>query len=59
MESFWGTLKTELVYRTHYSTRAQTKSAIFAYFEGWYNRQRRHSTLGYLSPVQFEQLFVS
>ena len=59
MESFWGTLKTELVYRTHYRTRAEAKNAIFAYIEGWYNRQRRHSTLGYLSPEQFEQQFRS
>jgi putative transposase len=57
MESFWGTLKTELVYRAHYRTRAEAKNAIFAYIEGWYNRQRRHSTLGYLSPEQFEQQF--
>jgi transposase InsO family protein len=35
MESFWGTLKTELVYRQHYRTRAQAKTAIFAYIEGW------------------------
>ena len=59
MESFWGTLKTELVYRTHYRTRAEAKNTIFAYIEGWYNRQRRHSTLGYLSPEQFEHQFVS
>jgi putative transposase len=57
MESLWGTLKTELVYRAHYRTRAEAQNAIFAYIEGWYNRQRRHSTLGYLSPVQFEQQF--
>jgi len=57
MESFWGILKTELVYRAHYRTRAEAKTAIFAYIEGWYNRQRRHSTLGYLSPEQFEQQF--
>src|SRR5258708_8302181 len=59
MESFWATLKTELVYRQHYHTRAEAKSAIFAYIEAWYNRQRRHSTLGYLSPQQFEQQFQS
>ncbi len=59
MESFWATLKTELVYRSHYRTRAEAKNAIFAYIEGWYNRQRRHSTLGYLSPQQFEQQFQS
>ena len=57
MESLWGTLKTELVYRQHYRTRAEAKNAIFAYIEGWYNRQRRHSTLGYLSPAEFEQQF--
>jgi putative transposase len=59
MESFWGTLKTEMVYRQHYNTRAEAKSAIFAYIEGWYNRQRRHSSLGYLSPEQFEHQFWS
>ncbi len=57
MESFWHTLKTELIYRPHYHTRAEAKNAIFAYIEGWYNRQRRHSTLGYLSPAEFEQQF--
>ena len=55
MESLWGTLKTELIYRHHFRTRAEAKNAIFAYIEGWYNRQRRHSALGYLSPEQFEQ----
>ena len=59
MESFWATLKTELIYRHHYHTRADAKNAVFAYIEGWYNRQRRHSTLGYLSPQQFEQHFQS
>lgn len=59
MESFWGTLKTELIYRQHYRTRAEAKTAIFVYIEGWYNRQRRHSALGYLSPEQFEQQFAS
>lgn len=57
MESFWGTLKTELVYRRQFHTRAQAKNAIFEYIEGWYNRKRRHSTLGYLSPEQFEHQF--
>ncbi len=59
MESFGATLKTELVYRAHYRTRAEAKNAIFAYIEGWYNRRRRHSTLGYLSPEQFEHQFQS
>lgn len=59
MESFWGTLKIELVYRQRYQTRAEGKNAIFAYIEGWYNRQRRHSSFGYLSPEQFEHQFAS
>jgi transposase InsO family protein len=59
MESFWGTLKTELVYRRHYYTRTEAKTAIFSYIEGFYNRQRRHSSVGYLSPEQFEQQFWS
>jgi len=54
MESFFGTLKSELVYHRRYRTRAEAKSDIFRYIEGFYNRRRRHSTLGYLSPDQFE-----
>lgn len=55
MESFFATLKTECATQ-RYATRAQARQAIFEYIENWYNRQRRHSTLGYLSPVAFEQL---
>jgi len=55
IESFWGTLKTELVYRRHFHTRAEAQNAIFADLEGWYNRRRPHSTLGFLSPEQFDQ----
>ena len=54
MESFFGTLKSELTHHRHYQTRAQAKSDIFLYIEGFYNRRRRHSALGYLSPDQFE-----
>ena len=54
MESFWATLKTELVYREHYATRAQAQQSIFEYIEVFYNRQRLHSALGYLSPAAFE-----
>ena len=57
MESCWGTRKTELVYRQHYETRPEAQSAIFAYIEGGYNRQPRHSSLGYLSPQPFEHHF--
>jgi transposase InsO family protein len=56
MESFFATLKSECV-RAAFITRAQARTAIFEYIEGWYNRQRAHSALGYLSPVQFEAQF--
>jgi putative transposase len=54
-ESFFGTLKTELVYFSRFRTRAEAREAIFDYIEIFYNRQRRHSTLGYLSPAEFER----
>jgi putative transposase len=53
-ESFFATLKAECV-RHPFATRAQARTAIFDYIEGWYNRQRLHSALGYLSPEQFER----
>jgi len=53
-ESFWGTLKTEEVYQRHYATRAEARLAIFEYIEVFYNRKRRHSSLGYVSPEVFE-----
>ena len=56
VESFFATLKTELLGPAHpYSTRQDVRTAIFEYVEGFYNRTRRHSTLGYLSPGEFEQ----
>lgn len=54
-ESFFGTLKAECV-TSQFATQAQARTTIFEYIEVWYNRQRLHSTLGYLSPVEFEQL---
>jgi transposase InsO family protein len=54
MESFFGTLKTELVYHENYPTRAAAHQSLFEYIEVFYNRQRRHSTLGYVSPAEFE-----
>lgn len=54
MESFWGTLKTELVNHERYQTRAQARASLFEYIEVFYNRVRLHSSLGYLSPEQFE-----
>ena len=56
-ESFFGTLKTELVNHRRYETRAEAKTDIFFYIEGFYNRKRRHSTLDYLSPEAFEATF--
>lgn len=56
MESFWATLKLELVYRRAFDTRAQARGQIFDYIETFYNRQRAHSALDYLSPVDFETL---
>ncbi len=54
MESFFGTLKTELVHHERYATREQTRSSIFEYVEVFYNRRRRHSAIGYVSPDTFE-----
>jgi transposase InsO family protein len=54
MESFWGTLKTELVHQERYATREHAKASIFQYIEVFYNRKRLHSSLGYLSPEMFE-----
>jgi putative transposase len=54
MESFWSTLKGELVDQTHYETRAQAQQSIFEYIEVFYNRKRLHSSIGYRSPESFE-----
>jgi transposase InsO family protein len=54
MESFWATLKGELVHHQHYATRAQARASIFDYIEVFYNRTRLHSSLGYQSPESFE-----
>lgn len=54
MESFWSTLKGELVHRNSFATRAEARSAIFEYVEVFYNRVRLHSALDYMSPVDFE-----
>lgn len=54
MESFWSTLKTEWVYPQDYKTKEQARQSIFKYIECWYNRKRRHSAIGYISPEQFE-----
>jgi putative transposase len=56
VESFFHSLKTELIYQRRFKTRQEAKSAIFEYIEVWYNRQRLHSSLGYKTPVEYEQL---
>jgi putative transposase len=53
-ETFFATLKKEMVYRRSWPTRQELIGEVFEYVEAFYNRQRRHSTLGYLSPVEFE-----
>ncbi len=55
MGSFFGSLKTELVHRTAFPTRAAARRAIFEYVEAFYNRRRRHSALGFLTPAQAYQ----
>jgi len=58
IESFWGTLKTELVHHRRYRTRAEAAREIAEYIDLFYNRQRRQARLGYLSPVAYTQLFT-
>ena len=55
-ESFFKTIKTELIYQNTYFTRDQAKKEIFEYIESYYNGIRRHSTLGYKTPIQYERL---
>ena len=59
VESFFHTLKTELVYRTEFATREEAKKAIFEYIEVWYNRERLHSSLGYKAPAEYERLALA
>ena len=54
-ETFFATLKKELIYRKEYETIDQGKKEIFEYIEVWYNQKRLHSSIGYLSPIQFEK----
>lgn len=54
-ESFFGTLKTELVHHESYATREAARQSLFEYIEVFYNRKRRHSSLGYLSPAEYEK----
>ena len=55
MESFFASLKKELVHDEDYATREQATASIFEYIEAFYNRVRRHSSLGYVAPAEFER----
>ena len=55
MESFYSTLKTEWLRDRRFATRAQARSSLFDYLELFYNRKRRHSSLGYRSPAEYEK----
>jgi len=57
-ERFFATLECELLDRSTFCTRAEAERAIFEFIEGWYNPHRRHSSLGYLSPINFERQHV-
>jgi hypothetical protein len=57
MESFFSSLKTERTARKPHRTRGEARADVFDYFERFYNPKRRHSTIGYLSPMEFEQRF--
>jgi len=57
-ESFFGTLKNELVYHEDYMTRAEARQSIFEYIEVFYNRQRRHAYLNYMTPVEYEKRYA-
>ena len=56
MESFFGSLKNEWVYGKNYSTREAAKDDLFKYIELFYNSQRRHASLGYVSPAEYEAI---
>jgi putative transposase len=57
-ESFFATLECELLDRRRFKTQAEAEIAVFDFIEGWYNPQRRHSSIGYLSPVQYEKRYA-
>lgn len=59
VESFWSTMQRELLDRRAWTSRTELASAMFEWIEGWYNPRRRHSALGYLSPVEYEALHTA
>ncbi len=54
-EAFFATLECELLDRRRFRSQAEARMAVFRFIEGWYNPRRRHSALGYLSPVEYER----
>jgi putative transposase len=56
IESFWGRMQTELLNRRQWKTRLELANAIFEYLEIFHNRQRRHSALGWMTPIEFEKI---
>lgn len=54
-ESFFATLEREVLRRRSFKSQAEARMAVFEWIEGWYNPHRRHSSLGYLSPINFER----
>ena len=57
MESFFSRLKVELIYAENYKTREEVQRGLFEYIELFYNRKRRHSAIGYMSPMEYEQQY--
>ena len=57
-ESFFATLERELLNRRRFRSHAEARMAVFEWIEGWYNPHRRHSSLGYRSPVNFERAYA-
>ena len=58
-ESFFATLEREVIDRRRFKSQAEARMAIFTWLEGWYNPHRRHSSLGYLSPINYERRMLS
>jgi len=58
-DSFFKTMKSEMVYHHNFATRQEARLAVFEYIEGFYNRKRRHSALGYMTPCQYENLLCN
>ena len=57
-ESFFATLETELLWQNKFKTRTEARVAIFDFIEAFYNRERLHSSIGQLSPIEFERRFL-